>query len=170
MFEIDDSGITVNEFTYSDVYPCAREASTLSDTNPAPTATNTLCIRTHSERQGNGCFTLAFGQCFGEDWIQEILWSWGQIILYPRLMCILEISGPCAPSRTLLSRQYIQCKLRHLWPDPLVPGVRVFYSHRHDVVGIESLVYHCPTPRPPTNMMPIHNDVQSIHGKNNVKH
>ena len=107
-FEIDDSDpITVNEFTYSDVYPCAREASTLSDTNPAPTATNTLCIRTHSERQGNGCFTLALGQCFGEDWIQEIWWLWGQIILYPRLMCILEISGPCAPSCTLLSRQYI---------------------------------------------------------------
>ena len=83
-FEIDDSGISMNEFTYSDVYPYARE---LSATNPTPTATNTLCIRTYSERQGNSCFTLAFGQCF---WWNLVVIPWARSLL-DRLMCLLQV-------------------------------------------------------------------------------
>ena len=74
-FEIDDSGITGNGFTRSAVYPfeLARHTSTRpAVTGLVLTATNTLCITTYSERQGNGRFTLAFGQCFGQDWIHLI--------------------------------------------------------------------------------------------------
>ena len=63
-FEIDDSAITENGFTCSEL-PWMENKSTL-------TATDTFRVRTYSERQGNGRFAVAFGHYFGQDWIHLI--------------------------------------------------------------------------------------------------
>ena len=66
-FEIDDSAITENGFIRSEVSPSEH-----SGNMPTLTSTSPLCIRTYSERRGNGRFAVAFGQCFGHDWIHMI--------------------------------------------------------------------------------------------------
>ena len=66
-FEVDDSGITENGFICSEVSPSEHRGNT-----PTLTATSPVCIRTYSECQGNGHFAMAFGQCFGQDWIHMI--------------------------------------------------------------------------------------------------
>ena len=66
-FEIDDSATTENGFTCSNKYPPQPTENTLALTSTSP-----LCIRTYSEKQGNSRFAVAFGQCFGQDWIHLI--------------------------------------------------------------------------------------------------
>ena len=64
-FEIDDNAVTKNGFICLDEYPSKITENTLTLTTTSP-----LYTRTYSERQGNGRFAVAFGQCFGQDWIQ----------------------------------------------------------------------------------------------------
>ena len=66
-FEIDDSAITETGFICSKVFPSEHRTNTLT-----LTATRPVCIRTYFERQGNVHFAVAFGQCFGHDWIHVI--------------------------------------------------------------------------------------------------
>ena len=63
-FEIDDSAIVENGLTCSNVYPpeLTGNALTLTGANP-------FCIRVYSDSQTNCRFAVAFGQCFGQDWI-----------------------------------------------------------------------------------------------------
>ena len=63
-FDIDDSSITENGFTYSGTYPSKLTRDTVSLTNTDP-----LCIRVYSDSQANRRFAVGFGQCFGQDWI-----------------------------------------------------------------------------------------------------
>ena len=63
-FEIDDSGLTENGFTYSNEDPEEHTGSTfmLTDANP-------FCLRIYSEVQGNCHFKVVFGHCLGRDWV-----------------------------------------------------------------------------------------------------
>ncbi|KAL4063530.1 hypothetical protein V8B97DRAFT_1876750 [Scleroderma yunnanense] len=63
-FEIDDSAITKNGFTYCGAYP-----STLRGNTFMLTSTDPLCIKVYSDTQANCRFAVGFGQCFGQDWI-----------------------------------------------------------------------------------------------------
>ena len=62
-FDIDDSTIIENGFTCYHVGP--------GDTGNTFTLTNTdpFCVKTYSEKQGNSCFEVMFGQCLGLDWV-----------------------------------------------------------------------------------------------------
>ena len=63
-FEIDDIAITENGFTHCGAYPLQLTGNTLTlaDTDP-------LCVGVYSDGQANCYFAIAFGQCFGQDWI-----------------------------------------------------------------------------------------------------
>ena len=62
IFEIDDSAITENGFS-SDPSELTDNTLTLTDVNP-------LYVKTYS--QGDSRFAVAFGQCFGLDWVHLI--------------------------------------------------------------------------------------------------
>ncbi|KIM62904.1 hypothetical protein SCLCIDRAFT_1214704, partial [Scleroderma citrinum Foug A] len=66
-FEIDDSAIRTNGFTCRDVYPSRLAGNTL-----ILTSTDPLSVRVYSDRQAHRHFAVAFGQCFGRDWIHCI--------------------------------------------------------------------------------------------------
>ena len=66
-FKIDDSAITGNGFTCCDTYPTEFIGNTLT-----VSATSPLCVKSYSERQGNGHFSVTFGQYFGRDWVHLI--------------------------------------------------------------------------------------------------
>ncbi|KIM62907.1 hypothetical protein SCLCIDRAFT_24714, partial [Scleroderma citrinum Foug A] len=66
-FEIDDSAIRTDGFTCRDVYPSRLAGNTLTLTSTDP-----LSVRVYSDRQANHHFAVAFGQCFGQDWIHCI--------------------------------------------------------------------------------------------------
>ena len=61
MLEIDDGEIT-KDFTCSDT---RENTFILTDANP-------LCVKTYTAKQGAHCFTVAFGQYFGLDWVHFI--------------------------------------------------------------------------------------------------
>ena len=66
-FEIDDSAIHKEGFTYSATYPTGLSTGntvTLSPTEP-------LCFKRYSYGQGYH-FAVGFGQCFGQNWINVI--------------------------------------------------------------------------------------------------
>ena len=63
-FEIDDIAIIENSFTHCGAYPPDRTGNTLTLADRRP-----LCIRIYSNSQANCYFAVAFGQCFGQDWI-----------------------------------------------------------------------------------------------------
>jgi len=66
-FEIDDSAILKEDFSYSVTYPeglITRNRVTLSITDP-------LCIKGYSRSQECD-FAVGFGQCFGQNWIHVI--------------------------------------------------------------------------------------------------
>ena len=64
-FEIDDSQVTENGFICSDVYPSEHRGNTFTLAAMSP-----VCIRTYSKFLRS--FSVAFGQCFGQDWIHVI--------------------------------------------------------------------------------------------------
>ena len=66
-FEIDDSAITGNGFICCDTYPMEFVGNTLT-----VSATSPLCVKSYSESQGNGHFSVTFGQYFGWDWVHLI--------------------------------------------------------------------------------------------------
>ena len=61
-FEIDDTAITEKRFTYCGAYPPTGNTLTFTDARP-------LSVRVYSDSHANCYFAVAFGQCFGEDWI-----------------------------------------------------------------------------------------------------
>ena len=98
-FEIDDSAITENGFACCNTYPSKLTESTLTLTDANP-----LCVKTYSERQGNSRFAVAFGQCFGLDWVHLIndlpsRLSWGKLLVkgpeYARSMADTPSRGDC---------------------------------------------------------------------------
>ena len=62
-FEIDDSAITENGFA------CCNEPSKFTENTITLTGANSFCVKTYTERQGDSRFAVAFGQCFGLDWV-----------------------------------------------------------------------------------------------------
>ena len=57
-FNIDDSGVIENGFTFSYMIPeDTGNTFTLTDTNP-------FCVKTYF-KQGDGHFNIDFGQCLG---------------------------------------------------------------------------------------------------------
>jgi len=64
-FEIDDSKIIENGFTYQCAYPAKFTGNTfiLTSTNPA-------CVKVYSSDQTDHFFAVGFGQVFGKDWIR----------------------------------------------------------------------------------------------------
>jgi len=71
-FEIDDSAITENGFTYRGAYPEKFTGNTFTLTSTDP-----LCVKVYSK--ADHCFAVGFGQCFGQDWIHVVasVYSWG---------------------------------------------------------------------------------------------
>jgi len=63
-FEIDDSAITRNGFTYQCAYPAKFTGNTF-----ILTSTNPLCIKVYSNDETGDYFAVGFGQFFGKDWI-----------------------------------------------------------------------------------------------------
>ncbi|KAL4070215.1 hypothetical protein V8B97DRAFT_1871798 [Scleroderma yunnanense] len=63
-FEVDDSAITGNGFTYYGTYPSKLTGNTLTITSNDP-----LCVKVYSNTQTHCLFAVGFGQCFGEDWV-----------------------------------------------------------------------------------------------------
>ncbi|KAL4070167.1 heterokaryon incompatibility protein-domain-containing protein [Scleroderma yunnanense] len=63
-FEIDDSAITENGFTYCGSYPSSSTENPLTLTSNDP-----LCVKVYSDSQTHCRFAVGFGQCFGQDWI-----------------------------------------------------------------------------------------------------
>ena len=63
-FEVDDSGLTENGFICSNEDPEEHTENTFMLTNANP-----FCLRTYSAGQGDYRFKVAFGQCFGRDWV-----------------------------------------------------------------------------------------------------
>ena len=64
-FDIDDSGITENGFTCSNIVdPRGLTGNTFSLTNAKP-----FCVKTYYEKQSNSHFQVDFGQCLGLDWV-----------------------------------------------------------------------------------------------------
>ena len=66
-FEVDDSAVVENGFTHCDVYPSHFEGKT-----PTVTGTNPLYVKVYTHMQANHRFAVAFGQCFGQDWIHVV--------------------------------------------------------------------------------------------------
>ena len=72
-FEFNDTAIAENGFTCCATYPSgplnqgASTLTTLSITGTAP-----LCVKTYTDTQGNGRFSVAFGQFFGLDWVRLV--------------------------------------------------------------------------------------------------
>ena len=62
-FEVDDSAMTENGFTYCNSCPSELKGNMLVLTGASP-----LCVRTYSNSQGD-LFAVAFGQCFSQGWI-----------------------------------------------------------------------------------------------------
>ncbi|KAL4073003.1 heterokaryon incompatibility protein-domain-containing protein [Scleroderma yunnanense] len=67
IFEIDDSAITRNGFTYCGGYPEGMTGNRLTLTSTDP-----LCIKVYSHTQTHTLFAVGFGQCFGQHWIHSI--------------------------------------------------------------------------------------------------
>ena len=66
-FEIDDSAVVKEGFTYSATCPeelIAGNTVTLGTTDP-------LCVKSYSCNQGYR-FTVGFGQCFGQNWVHVV--------------------------------------------------------------------------------------------------
>ncbi|KAL4082132.1 heterokaryon incompatibility protein-domain-containing protein [Scleroderma yunnanense] len=66
-FEIDDSAIIQNGFTYRGAYPSNLTGNTLTLTSHDP-----LCVKVYSDTQGDCRIAVGFGQCLGQDWIHVI--------------------------------------------------------------------------------------------------
>ncbi|KAL4063526.1 hypothetical protein V8B97DRAFT_1876766 [Scleroderma yunnanense] len=66
-FEIDDSAVTRNGFTYCDTYP-----SELTGNRLTLTGTDPLCVKVYSHSEADCRFAVGFGQCFGQDWMHVI--------------------------------------------------------------------------------------------------
>ncbi|KAL4069912.1 heterokaryon incompatibility protein-domain-containing protein [Scleroderma yunnanense] len=66
-FEIDDSAITENGFTYYGAYPEEIKGNKFTLTDTAP-----LCVKVYSDNQTNCRLAVGFGQCFGQDWVHFI--------------------------------------------------------------------------------------------------
>ena len=66
-FEIDDSVITENGLTCGDTH-----RSTLTKNILTLPSTRPYCVKTYSQRQSNRRFTVAFGRCFGRDWVHLV--------------------------------------------------------------------------------------------------
>jgi len=66
-FEIDDSAITENGFTYRSVYPVQFTGNTFTLTSTDP-----LCVKVYSNDQTGDCFAVGFGRFFGKDWIHVV--------------------------------------------------------------------------------------------------
>ena len=120
-FEIDDSAITENGFTCSDVYPKGLTENTLKLTDANPLG---LCIKTYSERRGNGRLAVAFGQCFGQDWIHLISNPPSQLSRFDAIKLVTKGPGrsqsmaDVMPSRRdCLSRMWVHdmCLPRSTW-------------------------------------------------------
>ena len=65
-FEIDDSALTENGFTFCGAFP-EFTGNTLT-----MTSTNSLCVKVYSDSLTNHHFAVGFGQAFGKDWIHVI--------------------------------------------------------------------------------------------------
>ena len=63
-FEIDDSAITENGFTYRGACPAKFTGNTLMLTSTDP-----LCVKVYFNDETCDCFAVGFGQLFGKDWI-----------------------------------------------------------------------------------------------------
>ena len=63
-FDIDDTGLTENGFTCSNEGPDEHSGKNFMLTNANP-----FHLRTYSEERGNSLIKVAFGQCFGLDWV-----------------------------------------------------------------------------------------------------
>ncbi|KAL4068376.1 heterokaryon incompatibility protein-domain-containing protein [Scleroderma yunnanense] len=66
-FEIDDSAIIENGFTYCNVYPSKFTGDTFTLTSIDP-----LCVKVYSDKQADRLLAVCFGQCFGQDWIHTV--------------------------------------------------------------------------------------------------
>ena len=63
-FDVDDSEIIENGFTYS-----CGDSENLSGNTFTLTNADPFCAKTYSEEQGDGYFKVIFGQFFGQDWV-----------------------------------------------------------------------------------------------------
>ena len=66
-FEIDDTAMTANGFTCSNVY-----TSELTGNKLILSAANSVCVRFYSNNRENLRFAVAFGQCFDQSWVHAI--------------------------------------------------------------------------------------------------
>jgi len=64
-FEVNDSTLTENGFTFYDAYPKKFTGNTLTLTSTDP-----LCVKVYFDSQAKHRFSVSFGQCFGKGWIQ----------------------------------------------------------------------------------------------------
>ena len=66
-FEIDDSALTGNGFTYCGAHPIEFTENTLT-----LTSTYSLCIKVYSDNSTNHPLVVGLGQSFGKDWIHVV--------------------------------------------------------------------------------------------------
>ncbi|KAL4074495.1 heterokaryon incompatibility protein-domain-containing protein [Scleroderma yunnanense] len=66
-FEIDDSGITGNGFTYRGTYPSEFTGNTLT-----LTSTDRYCVKFYFNIQAGCHLAVGFGQCFSQDWVHSV--------------------------------------------------------------------------------------------------
>ena len=84
-FEIDDGAIA-EEFGCCHTYPSKLTPNTITLTNA-----NSLSVKTYSERQGDGRFAVAFGQCFGLDWVYMINYLPGEFDCLDELQLLVKV-------------------------------------------------------------------------------
>ncbi|KAL4062633.1 heterokaryon incompatibility protein-domain-containing protein [Scleroderma yunnanense] len=70
IFEIDDSAVIQNGFTYYGMFPKEVEgnAHTLTSTDP-------LCVKVYFHTETQTFFVMGFGQCFGQHWIHPVYYE-----------------------------------------------------------------------------------------------
>ena len=66
-FEIDDSAIIEDGFICCNMYPSDLTENKLTLTSASP-----FCVKVYTDNQTKSRFSIAFGQCFGHDWIHCI--------------------------------------------------------------------------------------------------
>ena len=66
-FEINDSTLTENGFTYCGAYPRNFTGNTFT-----LTSADSICVKVYSDSQADCRFTVGFGQSFGKEWIHVV--------------------------------------------------------------------------------------------------
>ena len=92
-FDIDDSGVIENGFSSSHV-----DSKNLTGNMFTLTNTNPFCVKTYSEKRGDGHFNVDFGQCLGLGWVHldvaRFPGSWIDDTLKVQMPAVLSIANP----------------------------------------------------------------------------